>query len=964
MDEVKRTIGTRPKGGVFYLLAGMLLSALIMLIGFAVLGVWPFGDGTILKVDCLHQYLPFFTDFQRKIRSGDSLFYSFSGGLGYDFWSTYAYYLASPLNWLMALIPTSHVCDFMDFTIVLKVSACGGIFSWYLHRRNPSAPFLPVVFGTMYAMGNFYIGYNFNIMWLDSMAVAPLIMYGIERLVKRKGHGGYIYGLALFYGLWCNYYIGFMLCIFSCLYLVLCLVCASGETAPVGSADALPDASMHDVHAGNGRSKSRSSFKKTALDYGRILLVFAWYSILAGAMAAMVLLPAYRSLTASESMMSNNAPSHLKFYTDFLSMYMSHFINAKPITISDSQVGFNAYCGSIAPLLAVCYLFLGRIRLRERIAHALLTAFIFAGVTVNYFNYMWHGFHTQNGLPNRFVFLYALMLLLLGFDVLSRIRDFDVRGLLVAGIVTLGLTVATLLVKTPDENWVRGIFVVLPLIMTCIYLAILLILVGIRPRQKIISVILGVLMLLEAAGHGIFGMCENGRVTRSIYLKDQESYQTLMNRQGDDTFYRSEIDSQRMRNVTIFAGGHSTVLFNSTMSEAMTHFCDRIGMEARTNKNGYNGVTRLMNDVLGVKYVLATIGKGDRLYQFPQIDQDNNLKVYKNDEALSLGFVVDDDILEWDIDEGTPIGVQNEFARLATGIRDLYMLDRTVDAGDNEKVEVKVPEGKQVYLYLPERVSNFSLHTPEYNRDYATYNDHLYTMNSLADDNIGDFTCDLKSGQNAASINIYTCPDEKVRQVYEVLAESQLTDVKASGAKVSGNLSSKKDGILLITLPYDEDWTVLLDGEKVEPLCIGSALMGVDVTEGEHTLSMYFVPDGFRLGAIISLIGLVLMIASVAAALKRRKTAEPLSESGEHVWPLADLSPKTSAETELIIDEVGPDADASVGDMGVRTGDGAVTGVDDTGVESDNAADHEAGDGVITKKENAENGSATEKDEI
>ncbi len=119
MDEVKRTIGARPKGGVFYLLAGMLLSALIMLIGFAVLGVWPFGDGTILKVDCLHQYLPFFTDFQRKIRSGDSLFYSFSGGLGYDFWSTYAYYLASPLNWLMALIPTSHVCDFMDFTIVL-----------------------------------------------------------------------------------------------------------------------------------------------------------------------------------------------------------------------------------------------------------------------------------------------------------------------------------------------------------------------------------------------------------------------------------------------------------------------------------------------------------------------------------------------------------------------------------------------------------------------------------------------------------------------------------------------------------------------------------------------------------------------------------------------------------------------------------------------------------------------------
>ena len=66
---------------------------------------------------------------------------------------------------------------------------------------------------------------------------------------------------------------------------------------------------------------------------------------------------------------------------------------------------------------------------------------------------------------------------------------------------------------------------------------------------------------------------------------------------ADTDWYRSEVDAQRMRNVTLFCGGNSVVMFNSTMQQSVTNFCDRIGMESRTNKNGYNGVTNLMNDV-------------------------------------------------------------------------------------------------------------------------------------------------------------------------------------------------------------------------------------------------------------------------------------------------------------------------------------------------------------------------------
>ena len=136
-------------------------------------------------------------------------------------------------------------------------------------------------------------------------------------------------------------------------------------------------------------------------------------------------------------------------------------------------------------------------------------------------------------------------------------------------------------------------------------------------------------MLAEAVAQGIYGIGCNGDVTRSIYLKDQASYENLTAALDDDTFYRSEIDSQRMRNVTMFARGHALVMFNSTMPASTTQLCDRLGIEGRTNKNGYNGVTKLMNDVFGIKYVLSSNGNGSTLYQFEKVNADDNLTIYR-----------------------------------------------------------------------------------------------------------------------------------------------------------------------------------------------------------------------------------------------------------------------------------------------------------------------------------------------
>ena len=95
-------------------------------------GVYPFGDNCILHIDMYHQYCPFFTEFLHKLRTGGSLQYSWNLGLGSDFVSLYAYYLASPLNFLIVLCPKHYVIEFMTILVLTKIALCGLTFFLFL----------------------------------------------------------------------------------------------------------------------------------------------------------------------------------------------------------------------------------------------------------------------------------------------------------------------------------------------------------------------------------------------------------------------------------------------------------------------------------------------------------------------------------------------------------------------------------------------------------------------------------------------------------------------------------------------------------------------------------------------------------------------------------------------------------------------------------------------------------------
>lgn len=818
----------------------VLLPALVMLIAYIANGVYPFGDRGVLIIDSLHQYLPFFTDYHEKLVNSGSLLYSFGGGLGYNLWATFAYYLASPLNMLMTAVSMEHVMDFMAYIILIKISLSGGIFAWYLSDRNGGKDYSPIPFAMMYALSSFMIGYYFNLMWLDSVMILPLVMKGIENIID--GKSGKMFALSLFYGLYCNYYIGYMLCIFSCLYWVVLWI-----------------------------GKGKWEFKKITVSG----LKFAWFALLSGGMAAVVLLPAYMALGITEAS-DSSFPSKIKFYTDGITQWTGHFALVEPINIYDDQSGVNIYCGVIILILIFLYALDKEIHFFERMSRIILMALLLLSMNFNMLNYIWHGFHTQNGLPNRFAFLYIGLILVMGFDAIAHVKKQQIWRMLVAWIVPLAFVSYCMWQNVGERKWY--VYAV-TLVLLGVYGIFLLVLKEVVKKENLIRNLLLAIMSAEMAVSGIYGVCINGTVSRSLYVNEQKAYQTMVGRQeNDDTFYRSEIDSQHMRNENMFMGANGVVLFSSTMPEATVNLCKSIGMEARTNKTGYSGMTKLFNDVFGVRYLLSK-ASGDTLYQMNKVDTEEqyNMSLYQNEDALSIGFMVSSDIKEWNIEGKLPMQVQEEFASLATGIPFFYTLREAYSLEEGPTYIIRLHPGEQTYIEFTSNVKSLKIKTPQTEKTINNYTNNMFNLGIVqveAEESKANISLTYKEGKtDAIPVRVYTCTDAEYYEVYEKLAANQMENVKENGNRVSGTIHADEDGTLLMTIPYDRGWKVLVDGKEVETYAVGTALLGIDLTAGDHEIDMTFTPDGLWLGTAATLICLMLFFISCFVEKKIQQRA-------------------------------------------------------------------------------------------
>ena len=369
--------------------AAFLLPVLLAVIALAAEGVYPFGDNQIAVIDMYHQYVPFLSELQYKLQEGGSLFYTWNGAGGSNFWNLMAYYGASPLNLILALFPRELIMEGVTVILLIKIGLAGSFMALYLRYACGRNDMVTAAFATMYALCSYVMAYYWCIMWMDAVALLPLCILGLCRIIDGKGPVLYTVSLALI--VFINYYTAIMVCIFILFY--------------------YPALYFIKVRGGGALKCLKTTGKAVG------------FSLLAIAMASVMLLPTYISMQ-STYYISAEMPDNWLFYNDVLEV-LNQLLPNSQLTYREGLP--NLYCGLLTVLLLVFYCMSRSISLREKAINGAFLVFMFLSLNINKLDFIWHGFHFPNQLPYRYTFVICFLLTAMAFKAFLRIDEVSLK---------------------------------------------------------------------------------------------------------------------------------------------------------------------------------------------------------------------------------------------------------------------------------------------------------------------------------------------------------------------------------------------------------------------------------------------------------------------------------------------------------------------------------------------------------
>lgn len=807
-------------------------------------GVYPFGDNCILHIDMYHQYCPFFTEFLNKLQSGGSLQYSWNLGLGSDFVSLYAYYLASPLNFLILLCPKSHVIEFMTLLIILKISASGLTFFLYIRhhykfvgkdgRMHKNQVIPAIVFSTAYALSGFVAAYSWDIMWMDCIALFPLIMIGLERLVQEKKAGLYYITLALC--IFCNYYISIMICIFLVFAFVLLFF----------------------------------SQKKGK---GGAVLRFGWYSLLAGASSAILLLPEIAVLSVSGSA-EGGFPKTAKFYFNILAELGRGAAVTSVYTGNDHWP--NLYAGAFSLFLVWIYVLNRRISWKEKVPRIAMLAFFLVSFAENQLDYIWHGMHFPQALPGRQSFLYSFVLLSMGFAAVRKRKGTKIWHIAVAAIVSMMLLLLS--GWYGDETVTEPVSLVITALFICVY-AVTFVLTKITGKKKRLA--FAQFAVFVAVAELAINMAATGfgTTSRVAYTEKQTDYENLLKTAKEDNeetgsgFYRVEDTERKTKNDDSLYGYASATIFSSLMNLDVSHLFQSLFMEGGKNFYCYNGATPLSSSLFSVKYMLSDSALEESPYR-TLIGGSGSSFLYRNNYSLPLGFVMDEQaIANWTSSTAdrmaslnsltSALGAEGQMLYPATCVTDANAGDTTIDIAE---------DGYYYADYVSCTSDTLTVNRSDgWTKQYSKTS-HRYLI-ELGECKAGDEIHILNSNMESIEFQVYQLNEKVVQQAFDTLNAQtmQLTDM--TDRKIEGKIQVQNAGRLILSVPADEGWTLYVDGKETEIEPLADALVGVHLEKGSYTIKLCYTTPGLKVGAGISLGAVILFLISacVRTGISRKR---------------------------------------------------------------------------------------------
>ncbi len=813
------------------LIAAFFVPVIIMIIIFAQRGIFPFGEESFLRTDMYHQYAPFFSEFQYKLTHGGSLLYSWDIGMGVNFSALYSYYLASPLNWLIVLCPKKFIIEFMTYMIVVKIGLSGLAFSWYLRRHFKTVDFGIAFFGIFYALSGYMAAYSWNIMWLDCILLFPLIMLGLEKLVQEKKC--ILYCITLGLSILSNYYISIMICIFMVFYFLALLIL-----------------------------EGRKPWKEVLING----VHFAVYSLLAGGLAAVVLLPEIYA-------MKMTASGDINFPQTFSSYFSIFDMIARHLPAVETEIGLdhwpNIYCGVAILIFFLLYLGCRKIRQRDKIVICSLLLFFYASFSINVLNFIWHGFHYPNSLPCRQSFIYIFLILTAGYHAYIYLHEIPWKHVVTAFFATVIFVIMAQKLIT-DDAFHFSIFYV-AIIFLAVYTGLISLYQRGINRNLLVLLALGVVALEAAVNTTVTSVTTTSRTN---YVKDNKASIDLT--EGllpNPDFYRVEKVTRKTKNDGAWMNFPSVSLFSSTANADLSKFFKKLGCESSTNAYSITGSTPLVDALFAVKYALYSEETGENEVSSLVSVQDD-MQLWKNNYALSLGFMMPYDVENnWQLELTNPAEVQNDLSVVLGASPVLSEVPSEVkgksftftpDKDGDYYVFVSNKKVEKVAALLGEKTKNFD----NVSRGYLLELGYLKSGEEVTlrnDDNDQDLIA-----------SAYRFVPEGLESVYQVLNKNSLKLTKWTDTQIKGTVDAEKAGLLYLSIPFDKGWSVKIDGKEAEPYKIFDTFLSVHMTAGTHEVSLEYMPEGLKAGGMITGGSILILLVLTGLAAGKNKKRKPM----------------------------------------------------------------------------------------
>ena len=828
-DNNKALIGISDffKDNKVYILS-LILSFVIYILSLMITCSSPFGQKISINGDGILQSISYGINQVNQVKKGNvfpSVIFNI-GAFSDCYRSTILNLLLKPWNIIIyKLISTNTFLLLTTFEYILySIMPCVSIIFYLTHRHNnkyDKHDMSLVVYASLYSLSSYSFVFFSYSGGLRFLAFLPLVILGIEQLAYNKKPALYVCMLILI--MLFDPFHAFLLCEFLVLYFFML------------EFDSIKDLFIKGIR-------------------------FAIHSLIAALISAFSIVPFY-FMTASSPYVEGDKkiPSFTTFFESFFEIIKDYRCGKTIIAVSDNHAQAATYCGLIMLFVIPLYLINNRISIKTRIKTTILIAILLIATNNEFLNYVFHGFHFQSFVPNRFAaFIVFIMIITLADSFYGNFSYNKKTFSLISIPITLIYFVLQFFsnIRLSISQYITIGLLVLYFIF---------IIFNIISKKELIRKSFLYIALIDIIINAFIVLPVN-LGTSSDIIETSNSINRLSNEISDlhdfDKLTQYISTNSDYTNVSLFNDTNSLSFFGSGYSSDTIEYMKYYSISVGTNTNSYIDGNPLADMMLHVKYHVKNKNENTVSSIYPQILQQNELSVYENNHYLPLGMVIEKpeeikklnqanykDAFDFQNDITASICGKNIYKKLncseesasdastdATFVMEQAYSEKNSNTSTTDYIPVviKIKNNNQGRLYL-------------YNSDT------LYYTGTVSESN-DTFQISIPIEENnEIKPHIAILDDNAINELYNVLSENTMENVHNKGNVIEADIDSSKSGMLYISLPYYEGWSIYIDNTLVEKERFMGGI-GVPINSGKHIIRMEYHSPGAKPGACISLI--------------------------------------------------------------------------------------------------------------